>query len=85
MRPAKMFPSLLLIHIKEAANQPCFAFCGTQMHLIAKSPENMPIATNSIVVFVVLCLFVLGGTGFAKLMEQRQQRRRDDRSAQRPT
>jgi len=39
-------------------------------------PENIPTPTNSIVVLVVLCLFILGLMAFAKFMEQRERKRR---------
>jgi hypothetical protein len=45
------------------------------METTARLPENMPTSTNSIIIFVVLCLFVFGGMGFAKFMQQRKQRK----------
>jgi hypothetical protein len=44
----------------------------------ARLPENLPTPTNSIVLFVVLCLFVFGMMAFAKFMQRRERKRRDD-------
>lgn len=41
-------------------------------------PENVPTPTNSFVIFVVLCLFILGGMAFAKFMQDREAKRRGD-------
>jgi len=41
-------------------------------------PENVPIPANSFVIFVVLCLFILGGIAFAKFMQDREAKRRGD-------
>jgi hypothetical protein len=41
-------------------------------------PENVPTPTNSFVIFVVLCLFILGGVAFAKFMQDREGKRRGD-------
>jgi flagellar biogenesis protein FliO len=43
----------------------------------ARLPENLPTPTNSIVLFVVLCLFIFGLMAFAKFMQQRERKRRD--------
>jgi flagellar biogenesis protein FliO len=43
----------------------------------ARLRENLPTPTNSIVLFVVLCLFVFGMMAFAKFMQQRERKRRD--------
>jgi hypothetical protein len=40
-------------------------------------PDNLPTPTNSIVPFVMLCLFVFGLMAFAKFMQQRERKRRD--------
>jgi hypothetical protein len=40
-------------------------------------PDNLPTPTNSIVLFVTLCLFVFGLMAFAKFMQQRERKRRD--------
>jgi hypothetical protein len=40
-------------------------------------PENLPTPTNSIVLFVVLCLFIFGLMAFAKFMQQRERKRSD--------
>jgi hypothetical protein len=40
-------------------------------------PDNLPTPTNSIVLFVMLCLFVFGLMAFAKFMQQRERKRRD--------
>jgi len=40
-------------------------------------PDNLPTPTNSIVIFVMLCLFVFGLMAYAKFMQQREQKRRD--------
>jgi hypothetical protein len=45
--------------------------------MLAGLPENLPTPTNSIVVFVVLCLFIFGLMAFAKFMQQRELKRRD--------
>ncbi len=50
------------------------------MIFAAYLPENVPTATNSIVIFVVLCSFVFGGMAFAKVMEQREQKRKGRRA-----
>jgi hypothetical protein len=44
----------------------------------ARLPENLPTPTNSIVLFVVVCLFVFGMTAFAKFMQRRERKRRND-------
>jgi hypothetical protein len=44
----------------------------------ARLPENLPTPTNNIVLFVVLCLFVFGLMAFAKFMQRRERKRRDD-------
>jgi hypothetical protein len=44
----------------------------------ARLPENLPTPTNSIALFVVLCLFVFGLMAFAKFMQGRERKRRDD-------
>ena len=36
-------------------------------------PENLPTSTNSIAIFVVLCIFVFGGMAFAKFMVRRER------------
>jgi hypothetical protein len=41
----------------------------------ARLPENLPKPTNSIVLFVVLCLFIFGLMAFAKFMQQRERKR----------
>jgi hypothetical protein len=41
-------------------------------------PENVPTPTNSFVIFVLLCLFILGGMAFAKFMQDREAKRRGD-------
>jgi hypothetical protein len=41
-------------------------------------PENVPTPTNSFVIFVVLCLFIVAGIAFAKFMEHREAKRRGD-------
>ena len=41
-------------------------------------PANFPTPTNSMVIFVVLCLLVFGLMAFAKFMERRERKRRDD-------
>jgi hypothetical protein len=38
----------------------------------------VPIPANSFVIFVVLCLFILGGIAFAKFMQNREAKRRGD-------
>jgi hypothetical protein len=38
----------------------------------ARVPDNLPTATNGIVIFVMLCLFVFGLMAFAKFMQQRE-------------
>jgi hypothetical protein len=43
----------------------------------ARLPENLPTPTNSIVLFVVLCLLIFGLMAFAKFMQQRERQRRD--------
>jgi len=43
----------------------------------ARLPDNLPTPTNSIVLFVMLCLFVFGLMAFAKFMQQRERKRRD--------
>jgi hypothetical protein len=43
----------------------------------ARLPENLPTPTNSMVVLVVLCLFVFGLMALAKIMQQRERKRRD--------
>jgi hypothetical protein len=40
-------------------------------------PENLPTPTNSIVVFVLLCLLIFGLMAFAKFMQQREGKRHD--------
>jgi hypothetical protein len=40
-------------------------------------PDNLPIPTNGIVIFVMLCLFVFGLLAFAKFMQQRERKRPD--------
>jgi hypothetical protein len=45
---------------------------------IAKLPENVPTATNSFVIFVVLCLYIFGGMAFAKFMQGRKAKRRSE-------
>jgi hypothetical protein len=44
----------------------------------ARLPENLPTPTNSMVVFVVLCLFIFGLMAFAKFMQRRERKRGDD-------
>jgi Sec-independent protein secretion pathway component TatC len=44
----------------------------------ARLPENVPTPTNSIVLLVVLCLLVFGLMVFAKFMQRRERKRRDD-------
>jgi hypothetical protein len=39
-------------------------------------PDNLPIPTHSIVIFVMLCLFVFGLMTFAKFMQERERKRR---------
>jgi|307.fasta_scaffold03661_2 hypothetical protein len=41
-------------------------------------PENVPTPANSFVIFVVLCLFILGGIAFAKFMQNREAKRCGD-------
>src|SRR5262249_21191378 len=41
-------------------------------------PENVPIPTNSFVIFMVLCLFIFGGVAFAKFMQHCEAKRRGD-------
>jgi hypothetical protein len=41
-------------------------------------PENVPMPTNSFVIFVVLCLLILGGIAFAEFMQRRDAKRRGD-------
>ena len=41
-------------------------------------PENVPIPTNSFVIFMVLCLFIFGGVAFAKFMQHWEAKRRGD-------
>jgi hypothetical protein len=36
-------------------------------------PENLPTSTNSIAIFVVLCIFFFGGMAFAKFMGRRER------------
>jgi hypothetical protein len=36
-------------------------------------PENLPTSTNSIAIFVVLCIFVFGGMAFAKFMRRERE------------
>jgi hypothetical protein len=43
----------------------------------ARLPENLPTPTNSIVLFVVVCLFVFGLMAFVKFMQERERKRRD--------
>jgi hypothetical protein len=42
------------------------------METTARLPENLPTSTNSIIIFVVLCLLVFGGMAFAKFMQRRE-------------
>jgi hypothetical protein len=37
-------------------------------------PENVPMPANSFVIFLVLCLFILGGIAFAEFMQRREKR-----------
>ena len=48
----------------------------TAAHNVAvQVPENLPTATtNSIVIFVLLCIFVFGGMAFAKFVERRKRK-----------
>jgi hypothetical protein len=39
-------------------------------------PENLT-PTNSIAIFVVLCLYIFGLMAFAKFTQQRERKRRD--------
>jgi len=41
----------------------------------ARLPENVPTPTNSIAIFVVLCLSIFGLMAFAKFMERRGRKR----------
>jgi flagellar biogenesis protein FliO len=43
----------------------------------ARLPDNLPTSTNSIALFVVLCLLIFGLIVFAKFMQQRERKRRD--------
>jgi len=36
-------------------------------------PENLPTSTNSIAIFVALCIFIFGGMAFAKFMGRRER------------
>jgi hypothetical protein len=38
-------------------------------------PENVPMHTNSFVIFVVLCLLIFALMSFAKFMERRERKR----------
>jgi hypothetical protein len=41
-------------------------------------PENVPTPTNSFVIFVVLCVFIICGMAFAKFMQHREAKRRSE-------
>jgi hypothetical protein len=43
------------------------------METTARLPENLPMPTNSFLIFVVLCIFVFGGMAFAKFMGRRER------------
>ena len=36
-------------------------------------PDNLPTPTNSIAIFVALCIFIFGGMAFAKFMGRRER------------
>ena len=56
----------------------CAGFAGADDVVMQGLPENVPTAANSFVIFVVLCLFILGGIAFAKFMQNREAKRRGD-------
>jgi hypothetical protein len=43
----------------------------------ARLPENVPTPTNSIAIFVLLCLCIFGLMALAKFMQRREKKQRD--------
>jgi hypothetical protein len=46
----------------------------------ARLPENVPMHTNSFVIFVVLCLLIFALMAFAKFMERRERKQLGNRT-----
>jgi hypothetical protein len=70
-------PSRLVAREQLGRRSPPHSMLASSMLPPARLPENLPTPTNSIVLFVVLCLLIFGLMAFAKFMQQRERKRRD--------